>query len=201
MIIPSIDIMDGKAVQLVGGRRKVLEAGDPVAVAERFAVAGELAVIDLDAALGRGSNAVVIEELARRYPCRIGGGIRSAEDALWWLGHGAEKVILGTAAEPEILSQLPRDRVIAALDGVDGEVVVDTLANAATIERDTDGIVTITGATRDDVAFATGFAHGQDRFFQMDLIRRQSSGELSALLGETMLDYDRRFRLHRFRSL
>lgn len=125
MIIPSIDIMDGKAVQLVGGRLKVLEAGDPVAVAERFAVAGELAVIDLDAALGRGSNAVVIEELARRYPCRIGGGIRSAEDALWWLGHGAEKVILGTAAEPEILSQLPRARVIAALDGVDGEVVVE----------------------------------------------------------------------------
>ena len=76
MIVPSIDIMDGQAVQLVGGREKALDAGDPLAVAERFAVVGELAVIDLDAALGRGSNREVMLELVRRYPCRVGGGIR-----------------------------------------------------------------------------------------------------------------------------
>jgi phosphoribosyl-ATP pyrophosphohydrolase len=117
--------MDGQAVQLVGGREKALEAGDPLAVAERFAVAGELAVIDLDAALGRGSNEGVVTELVRRYPCRVGGGIRSVETALEWLDRGAQRVILGTMAQPEVLEQLPRQRVMAALDGVDGEVVVE----------------------------------------------------------------------------
>jgi len=125
VIIPSIDIMDGQAVQLIGGRERALEAGDPLAVAERFAVAGDLAVIDLDAALGRGSNRGIIEKLVRRYPCRVGGGIRSAETALEWLDCGAQRVILGTAATPEVLARLPRDRVMAALDGVDGEVVVE----------------------------------------------------------------------------
>lgn len=125
MIIPSIDIMDGQAVQLVGGREKALEAGDPLAVAERFSVAGDLAVIDLDAALGRGANSDVIAELTRRYPCRVGGGIRSVEAALEWLDCGAQRVILGTMATPEILGQLPRERVMAALDGVDGKVVVE----------------------------------------------------------------------------
>jgi phosphoribosyl-ATP pyrophosphohydrolase len=125
MIIPSIDLMTGHAVQLVGGRDKALDAGDPLAVATTFAVAGELAVIDLDAALGQGSNATVVRELVRRHPCRVGGGIRSVESALQWLDAGARTVILGTAAQPAILSQLPRERVMAALDGVDGEVVVE----------------------------------------------------------------------------
>ncbi len=125
MIVPSIDIMDGQAVQLVGGRDKALEAGDPLAVAARFSLVGELAVIDLDAALGRGSNEAVVAELVRRYPCRVGGGIRSVEAALRWLDRGARQVIVGTAATPELLSQLPRERVMAALDGVDGEVVVE----------------------------------------------------------------------------
>ncbi|MCW8984457.1 MAG: phosphoribosyl-ATP diphosphatase [Thermoanaerobaculales bacterium] len=125
MIIPSIDIMDGQAVQLVGGRERALEAGDPLGVAERFAVAGDLAVIDLDAALGRGSNSDAMTDLVGRYPCRVGGGIRSVEAALDWLDRGARRVILGTMATPEVLGQLPGERVMAALDGVDGEVVVE----------------------------------------------------------------------------
>jgi len=125
VIIPSIDIMDGQAVQLVGGREKALEAGDPLAVAERYAVAGDLAVIDLDAALGRGSNEQVIEQLIRRFPCRVGGGIRTVEAALSWLDRGARRVILGTAATPEVLGRLPTNRVMAALDGVHGSVVVE----------------------------------------------------------------------------
>jgi phosphoribosyl-ATP pyrophosphohydrolase len=125
MIIPSIDLMDGQAVQLIGGRERALEAGDPLAVAERFAVAGPLAVIDLDAALGRGSNASIVRKLVRRYPCRVGGGIRSIDSALEWLDAGADRVILGTAARPEVLSELPRERVMVALDNVDGEVVVE----------------------------------------------------------------------------
>jgi phosphoribosyl-ATP pyrophosphohydrolase len=124
MIVPSIDLMEGRAVQLVGGRGEPVESTDPFETAARFALVGELAVIDLDAALGRGSNAGIVRELVRRYPCRFGGGIRSVEAALEWLDAGAEKVILGTAATPDVLAELPRDRVIAALDGVDGEVVV-----------------------------------------------------------------------------
>ena len=81
MIIPSIDLMDGNAVQLVGGREKAIDAGDPRPIAERFARAGEIAVIDLDAALGQGSNAEVIEDLLRIGRCRVGGGIRDVESA------------------------------------------------------------------------------------------------------------------------
>ena len=124
MIVPSIDLMGGRAVQLVGGRGEPVTSSDPFEMAERFAVVGELAVIDLDAALGRGSNTGIVRELVRRYPCRFGGGIRSVDSALEWLDAGAATVILGTAAIPEVLSRLPRDRVIAALDGVDGRVVV-----------------------------------------------------------------------------
>jgi phosphoribosyl-AMP cyclohydrolase / phosphoribosyl-ATP pyrophosphohydrolase len=125
MIVPSIDIMGGQAVQLVGGERLAIAAGDPIAVAERFAVAGELAVIDLDAALGRGDNRAIVREIVRRFPCRVGGGVRSVEAAISWLDAGAQRVILGTAARDEILSALPRERVVAALDARCGQVVVD----------------------------------------------------------------------------
>jgi penicillin amidase len=69
------------------------------------------------------------------------------------------------------------------------------------LERDMAGVVTITASDRDDLAFALGFAHGQDRLFQMDLLRRASAGELSALLGGATLATDRQLRVHRFRSV
>lgn len=123
MIIPSIDLMNGRAVQLVGGRDLEVDAGDPRPIADRFALVGEIAVVDLDAALGRGSNADAIESLIQRAPCRVGGGIRSVDAALRWLDAGAAKIVLGTAATPEVLSELPRERIIVALDAVEGEVV------------------------------------------------------------------------------
>lgn len=125
MIIPSIDVMEGQAVQLVGGKAKALDAGDPRPIAEGFRLAGEVAVVDLDAALGRGSNAAQVRELLRIAPCRVGGGIRDARTAIVWLDAGAKKVMLGTAATPEVLRELPPERVIAALDAENGEVVVD----------------------------------------------------------------------------
>jgi phosphoribosyl-AMP cyclohydrolase / phosphoribosyl-ATP pyrophosphohydrolase len=125
VIVPSIDLMGGQAVQLVGGKEKALDAGAPRPIAAQFRLAGEIAVVDLDAALGRGSNAEPIEELVRIAPCRVGGGIRSVEAAIRWLDAGATKVMLGTAARPEILRELPRERVVAALDAVEGEVVVE----------------------------------------------------------------------------
>ncbi len=125
MIVPSIDLMGGQAVQLRGGREKVMDAGDPVPIAERFGVVGDVAVIDLDAALGQGDNATIIRDLLGRCPCRVGGGIRDVDTARAWLDAGAEKIILGTAARPEVLRHLPAGRVIAALDAEDGEVVVE----------------------------------------------------------------------------
>jgi len=125
MIVPSIDLMGGSAVQLIGGKEKAIDAGDPRPIADRFGLVGEVAVIDLDAALGQGSNATLVEELIERAPCRVGGGIRDVAAATRWLDRGAHKVILGTAARPEILRDLPKDRVIAALDAVDGRVVTE----------------------------------------------------------------------------
>ena len=125
MIIPSIDLMGGQAVQLIGGEAMAIEAGDPMPIAERFAVAGPLAVIDLDAALKQGSNKALIETLVARFDCHVGGGIRDVETALFWLDAGARRIILGTMAKPEILTALPKDRLLAALDAKNGEVVVE----------------------------------------------------------------------------
>lgn len=125
MIVPSIDLRDGRTVQLVGGEELAIDAGDPLPVAERFALAGEIAVVDLDAAMRRGSNAELVERLVARFDCRVGGGIRDVETAVKWLDRGAAKVILGTMAVPEILGRLPKERLIAALDACHGEVVVE----------------------------------------------------------------------------
>ncbi|MBN1283033.1 MAG: phosphoribosyl-ATP diphosphatase [Proteobacteria bacterium] len=125
MIIPSIDLQAGRTVQLVGGERLEIDAGDPIPIAERFSVAGEIAVIDLDAAMGSGGNRALVEELVRRFTCRVGGGIRDYGAAAGWLDAGASSVIIGTAATPELLRRLPRERVIAALDARSGEVVVE----------------------------------------------------------------------------
>ncbi len=125
MIVPSIDIMDGRAVQLRRGREFVLDGGDPIARLEEFSVAGEVAVVDLDAALGRGSNAELIRSLVRRAPCRVGGGIRDLGSARRWLDAGAVQIMIGTAATPEFCGALPRERIIAAVDAQRGEIVVD----------------------------------------------------------------------------
>ncbi len=123
MIIPSIDLMGGQTVQLVQGKRKVIDAGDPTPIARDFGLVGEIAVVDLDAALGKGTNESLIEPLLNIADCRVGGGIRDARTAIRWLDAGATRVVLGTRAVPEVLRDLPRERVIAALDARDGDVV------------------------------------------------------------------------------
>ena len=125
MIVPSIDIIGGRAVQLRRGSEFVLDGGDPIQRLDEFSVAGDVAVVDLDAALGRGSNAGLIRDLVRRAPCRVGGGIRDLETARRWLDAGAVQLMIGTAATPEFCGALPRERVIAAVDAKRGEVVVD----------------------------------------------------------------------------
>jgi len=123
MIIPSIDISGGQTVQLVGGENLALEAGDPMPLMKMFSVVGEVAVIDIDAARGEGRNRDLITELCKRGRARVGGGIRDLDTARRWLDLGAEKIIIGTAATPEFLASLPRDRVIVALDSRDGDVL------------------------------------------------------------------------------
>ena len=88
----------------------------------------------------------------------------------------------------------------ASLPELDGEIVATELTDAATIQRDASGIPVISAANRLDLAFATGFAHGQDRYFQMDLIRREAAGELSEIVGSVALRLDKLNRFHRFRA-
>ena len=125
MILPSIDLRRGRAVQLRSGKEQVLDAGPPEPWLQRFARVGEVAVVDLDAALGEGDNRALIRSLCQQAPCRVGGGIRDLEAARAVLDAGATKVVLGTKANPELLRALPRERVVAALDAEGGEVVVD----------------------------------------------------------------------------
>ena len=88
----------------------------------------------------------------------------------------------------------------ASLPALDGSVVLAGLSGPVMVERDAVGVPVIRGATREDVARATGFVHGQDRFFQMDLLRRTAAGELAELLGPALADTDEKLRLHQFRQ-
>ena len=93
------------------------------------------------------------------------------------------------------------NRIHSSLPVIDGEQTLAGLAAPATVTRDAQGVVTVSGTHRLDVARALGFAHGQDRFFQMDLLRRRAAGELAELVGAAAMDADRGARLHGFRRL
>ena len=167
-------------MQLVGGGDRALAAGDPRPLARRFGRTGEVAVIDLDAARGRGSNAALVESLLALAPCRVGGGIRDFAAAARWLDAGAHKIIIGTAAEPALLGRLPHERVIAALDGIDGELVVDgwqTRTGVPVLER--------MAVLRDHVSgFLVTFVEREGRMRGIDLA---SAERLRAAAGERRL--------------
>jgi phosphoribosylformimino-5-aminoimidazole carboxamide ribotide isomerase len=97
VLIPSIDLMGGKIVQLVQGARKELEFDDFEVWAARFANFPLVQLIDLDAAMGRDPNSKLIEFFVTRLPCQVGGGIRSLQEARRILQLGAQRVILGSA--------------------------------------------------------------------------------------------------------
>jgi phosphoribosylformimino-5-aminoimidazole carboxamide ribotide isomerase len=134
MIIPCIDLMDGKVVQLVQGREKVLEGKSPDEMLRLFAGFPEIQVIDLDAAMGRGSNGEILQYLAARAAIRAGGGVRDVSRAVELLRQGAYRVIVGTAAFAEdkinesFLSDLDNavgpERLTIALDSKYGRIVV-----------------------------------------------------------------------------
>lgn len=123
MLIPSIDLLDGKAVQLEQGKKKILEREDVIELAKYYARFGELAVIDLDSAMGTGKdNEELIRKICKIAPCRVGGGIRTVEKAKKVLSWGAKKIIIGTAADEAFLSKLPKNRIIVAIDSRDGKI-------------------------------------------------------------------------------
>jgi phosphoribosylformimino-5-aminoimidazole carboxamide ribotide isomerase len=134
MIIPCIDLMDGKVVQLVQGREKALEGDSPETMLEKFSPFPEIQVIDLDAAMGRGSNDQLVDWLAGRARCRIGGGVRDVERAEKLVAQGARQVIVGTAAfnanGPRIdflealRAAIGNEKLLLALDSKDGRIVV-----------------------------------------------------------------------------
>src|SRR6476661_11253814 len=98
MIVPCIDLMDGKVVQLIQGRDKALEGDSPEEMLRKFAAFPEIQVIDLDAAMGRGSNDELVSLVAANAVVRAGGGVRSVERAQALVEQGAHRVIVGTAA-------------------------------------------------------------------------------------------------------
>ena len=129
MIIPCIDLMGGKVVQLVQGREKALKGAPPLEMLERFRNFPEIQVIDLDAALGRGDNTAIVEQLAARARIRAGGGVRTPERARRLADAGAARVIVGTAAfhRPTleaIAAEIGRERVMVAIDSKGGRITV-----------------------------------------------------------------------------
>ena len=134
MIFPCIDLMDGKVVQLVQGREKALEGDSPEEMLRRFAGFPEIQVIDLDAAMGRGSNDDLVRMLASRAVTRVGGGVRTAERAQALVAQGARKVIVGTSAftmsginQPllaELRDAVGPERLLIAVDSKGGRIVV-----------------------------------------------------------------------------
>jgi len=138
MLIPSIDLMAGKIVQLVQGEKKALEFDDFDAWTARFAGYPMVQVIDLDAAMGKGSNADLVERFCERLACQVGGGIRSLERVREVLSRGAKKVIIGSAlftppgvgsgVNAEFALELARsigeEKLIFAIDSRAGRVAV-----------------------------------------------------------------------------
>ena len=134
MIIPCIDLQGGKVVQLVQGRDKALEGESPAVMLEKFAAFPEIQVIDLDAAMGTGSNDAIVGWLAARARIRAGGGVRNAARARRLVDEGAHRVIVGTAAFTksgidrerleEIAEAVGAQRIHIALDSKGGRIVV-----------------------------------------------------------------------------
>jgi phosphoribosylformimino-5-aminoimidazole carboxamide ribotide isomerase len=138
MIIPCIDLMGGKVVQLVQGREKALEGAPPLEMLHYFRAFPQIQVIDLDAAMDKGSNDALVELLASEAVVRAGGGVRSPERAGALIQQGAFRVIVGTAAFDrerltEIADAVTPERLIIALDSKAGKIVTHGWTEATSV--------------------------------------------------------------------
>lgn len=135
MLIPSIDLMDGKIVQLVQGEKKKLEFDNFDYWVERFSKYPVVQLIDLDAARGAGDNRPLVKQIVTRLNCQVGGGIRSLQTAQELLDIGARKVIIGSALLTDgrinheharaLAENLPKEALMFALDSRGGRVAID----------------------------------------------------------------------------
>jgi phosphoribosylformimino-5-aminoimidazole carboxamide ribotide isomerase len=143
MLIPSIDLMGGKIVQLVQGEKKALEFDNFGYWIERFSKFPMVQVIDLDAARGAGSNRLLVSQIVRRLKCQVGGGVRSLATARELLEAGAHRVILGSALlqngkintpyAATLKSALGSAALVFALDSRGGRVAIDGWRKETTV--------------------------------------------------------------------
>ena len=193
MIIPCIDLMDGKVVQLVQGRDKALEGDAPLEMLRKFAAFPQIQVIDLDAAMGKGENSALVEMLASRAKCRVGGGVRTPERARRLVDLGAYRVIVGTAAFTpaikDIAAAVGAERILIALDSKHGKIVVKGWQEATnyTAEEIIGGLEPYCGGFLCTYVDKEGMMQGTD----LDWFRRlraTTKHELTAAGGITTLD-------------
>jgi phosphoribosylformimino-5-aminoimidazole carboxamide ribotide isomerase len=199
MIIPCIDLMDSKVVQLIQGREKALEVQTPDEMLEKFARFSQIQVIDLDAALGKGSNDHLVENIASKTRARVGGGVRTLERAHQLMQQGAFRIIVGTSAfnqggiNDAFLEQLAKgvgvQRIVIALDSKGGRIVVKGWQESTTL--------TATDVVRKLEPYCSGFLctyvdkegmmQGTDLKWFADL-RKATRHELTAAGGITTMD-------------
>jgi len=134
MLIPSIDLMAGKIVQLVQGKTKALEFDNFEEWISRFSKYPLVQLIDLDAAMGKKNNLALVKEIARRLPCQVGGGIRSVQAAEAMLDSGARRAIVGSALfadgalnlqfAEKLAAKIGADRLVFGVDAIGGHVTI-----------------------------------------------------------------------------
>jgi len=161
MLIPSIDLMGGKIVQLVQGERKALEFDNFQYWIDRFLDYPMVQLIDLDAAMGKGANTALVAMFADHLPCQVGGGIRTPEAATAMLALGAKKVIVGSAllrqgavdreAARSFAHAAAAARLIFAVDSREGKVSIKGWKEATYLTPDQ--------LMRETEAFCGGFLY------------------------------------------
>ena len=149
MLIPSIDLKGGQVVQLIQGERTAIASDDIESWVKRFRSFPKVQLIDLDAAMGVGTNDQLVQNVASRLPCRVGGGIRTIARAREVLGYGATAVIVGSSlfrngrADLDFAGCLAeavgREQIIAAVDSRAGRVVIKGWTEAVDL-RATDAV-------------------------------------------------------------
>jgi phosphoribosylformimino-5-aminoimidazole carboxamide ribotide isomerase len=143
MLIPSIDLMDRKIVQLVQGERKALEFDDFEKWITRFSEYPLVQLIDLDAAMGQGNNHALVAHFAKRLPCQVGGGIRTVQSAENMLAMGARKIIVGSSLlqhgevatdfAASLAAAVGRQNLVFAVDSRGGKVATEGWRNRSEI--------------------------------------------------------------------
>ena len=199
MLIPSIDLKNGRIVQLVQGETLAVETTDTEPWLARFSRYPKVQLIDLDAAMGTGDNLALVKTICARLPCRVGGGIRSIERARDVLDAGARAVIVSsaffrhgrvdTAFAQALADAVGVDRVIGAVDSRGGRVVIHGWKTTLTISA-VDAVKTLEpwcGEFLYTHVDTEGLMRGTD----MDAIlavRRATSRRLTAAGGITTRD-------------